>query len=134
MQKVQEVKEVKSPYFSPRRLRSKKLPVKIEYDNDQEKTEKNSGCTTGAMKVPGPSPPKKVKKEKEITSNVNKESDEVIAKWEPLKWRETLDNLRQMRKETEAPVDTMGCHKCSDETSDEKVVSDFSHVEYYLIL
>ncbi|XP_058061599.1 endonuclease III-like protein 1 [Anopheles bellator] len=30
-------------------------------------------------------------------------------KWEPVNWRQTLENIRQMRRDTPAPVDTMGC-------------------------
>lgn len=42
------------------------------------------------------------------------------AKWEPNNWRKLLANIREMRKERNAPVDTMGCDKCYDEHSDEK--------------
>lgn len=41
-------------------------------------------------------------------------------KWEPKHWQRTLENIRQMRKQQLAPVDTMGCHKCSDNDADEK--------------
>lgn len=47
-------------------------------------------------------------------------SDEKQAKWEPKNWRQLLANIREMRKERNAPVDTMGCEKCPDEYSDEK--------------
>ncbi|XP_052869626.1 endonuclease III-like protein 1 [Anopheles cruzii] len=30
-------------------------------------------------------------------------------KWEPVDWRQMLENIRQMRRDTPAPVDTMGC-------------------------
>lgn len=42
-------------------------------------------------------------------------------KWEPKDWEKTLENLRIMRLDRSAPVDTMGCHKCSDKNADEKV-------------
>jgi len=38
-------------------------------------------------------------------------------KWEPKNWREVLNNVREMRKERDAPVDTMGCDKCADESA-----------------
>ncbi|TMW44036.1 hypothetical protein DOY81_010885 [Sarcophaga bullata] len=40
--------------------------------------------------------------------------------WEPLNWKLILENIRQMRSDDNAPVDTMGCHKCADENADEK--------------
>lgn len=40
---------------------------------------------------------------------------------EPPFWRQTLDNLRQMRSKFDAPVDSMGCDKCADEKSSPEV-------------
>ena len=34
--------------------------------------------------------------------------------WEPASWREQLENIREMRKNKDAPVDTMGCTKICD--------------------
>lgn len=42
-------------------------------------------------------------------------------KWEPANWRQMLENIRFMRQGRNAPVDTMGCHKCGDDATDEKV-------------
>jgi len=41
-------------------------------------------------------------------------------KWEPKNWIQTLENIKKMRKDQTAPVDTMGCHKCHDDKADEK--------------
>lgn len=38
-------------------------------------------------------------------------------KWEPKNWHEVLNNIREMRKQRDAPVDTMGCDKCADESA-----------------
>lgn len=38
-------------------------------------------------------------------------------KWEPNNWIEVLNNIREMRKSGDAPVDTMGCDKCMEETA-----------------
>lgn len=46
------------------------------------------------------------------------------SKWMPNNWEETLENMRTMRSDRAAPVDTMGCHKCADPEADEKVNSD----------
>lgn len=42
--------------------------------------------------------------------------------WEPENWKQVLANVRKMRQETEAPVDTMGCDKCPDHSLPDKVV------------
>ncbi|KAL3274412.1 hypothetical protein HHI36_015804 [Cryptolaemus montrouzieri] len=39
----------------------------------------------------------------------------------PLRWEEVLNNLREMRKNFDAPVDTMGCDKCHDDTASPEV-------------
>lgn len=41
--------------------------------------------------------------------------------WQPKNWEQMLKNIQEMRKDRSAPVDTMGCHKCSDDNADEKV-------------
>lgn len=35
-----------------------------------------------------------------------------------------LNNLREMRSKFDAPVDSMGCHKCYDETASPKVIKN----------
>lgn len=44
-------------------------------------------------------------------------------KWEPENWHQILENIRYMRQGRDAPVDTMGCHKCGDDAPDEKVIN-----------
>ncbi|XP_039753951.1 endonuclease III homolog [Pararge aegeria] len=41
--------------------------------------------------------------------------------WEPPNWKEFLVNLRNMRSNNDAPVDSMGCHMCMDEDASPKV-------------
>lgn len=65
--------------------------------------------------------PKKIKIELPDIEDADLMLETKIEKWEPANWKRTLDNIRQMRQSQSAPVDTMGCHKCSDETADEKV-------------
>ncbi|XP_041363106.1 endonuclease III-like protein 1 isoform X2 [Gigantopelta aegis] len=46
--------------------------------------------------------------------------DDFVSKrvcWEPLNWRQQLKNIREMRRERDAPVDTMGCDVISDHTA-----------------
>lgn len=48
-------------------------------------------------------------------------TDSKQSKWEPKHFKEMLDNIRKMRMERQAPVDTMGCHKCADVNTDPKI-------------
>lgn len=57
--------------------------------------------------------PSKVKKEE----NVMQSED-----GKPLHWEAVLNNLREMRKNRDAPVDSMGCHKCPDESESPEVI------------
>ncbi|XP_049799165.1 endonuclease III-like protein 1 isoform X2 [Schistocerca nitens] len=43
-------------------------------------------------------------------------------KWEPQNWQQILTNIREMRKNRDAPVDDMGCDKCMDEEADPEVM------------
>lgn len=42
--------------------------------------------------------------------------------WVPENWKEVLGNVRKMRQNIEAPVDTMGCDKCADQSVPQKLV------------
>ncbi|XP_065290673.2 endonuclease III-like protein 1 isoform X3 [Dermacentor albipictus] len=42
--------------------------------------------------------------------------------WVPKNWEEVLANVRKMRQAIEAPVDTMGCDKCVDQSVPQKLV------------
>nr|CAD7441683.1 unnamed protein product [Timema bartmani] len=41
-------------------------------------------------------------------------------RWEPRDWVQVADNIREMRKGCDAPVDDMGCDKCMDEDAPPK--------------
>lgn len=47
------------------------------------------------------------------------------SKWEPPNWLGMLNNIREMRKTMDAPVDTMGCHKCQDDNAPAEVWFSF---------
>lgn len=47
--------------------------------------------------------------------------EECAVAWTPTNWEKILTNIREMRKHRDAPVDTMGCHKCSEVNADAKV-------------
>lgn len=42
--------------------------------------------------------------------------------WFPPNWEEVLSNIREMRSMGGAPVDDMGCDKCSDESAPPHVI------------
>jgi hypothetical protein len=52
---------------------------------------------------------------------VVKSEDEPGIKWQPGNWRQVYENIREMRKNFNAPVDDMGCEQCADITADAKV-------------
>jgi endonuclease-3 len=65
--------------------------------------------------------------QKEGTSFSNSKAREIEnskSKWEPKNWREVVSNIREMRKQRDAPVDTMGCDKCADESAPPEVNVD----------
>nr|XP_015215439.1 PREDICTED: endonuclease III-like protein 1 [Lepisosteus oculatus] len=43
-------------------------------------------------------------------------------RWEPAGWQKQLDNIREMRKGKDAPVDLMGAEKCFDDQASPKVM------------
>ncbi|XP_073414503.1 endonuclease III-like protein 1 isoform X2 [Dendrobates tinctorius] len=43
-------------------------------------------------------------------------------RWEPKSWREELENIRQMRRARDAPVDQMGAEKCFDQNAEPQVM------------
>ncbi|XP_067912640.1 endonuclease III-like protein 1 [Heterodontus francisci] len=49
-------------------------------------------------------------------------ADETSSKWEPKAWREQLNNIREMRKGRDAPVDHMGAEQCFDRTAAPEVM------------
>lgn len=53
--------------------------------------------------------------------NIKTEELEKKNKLEPPSWSLVLDNIREMRKGREAPVDNMGCDKCMDESAPPQV-------------
>lgn len=90
----------KSP-VSKAPVKSQRNHVKVEYDSDN------------SISI-------------DVKSEVKSESDNKKLKTEPPNWQEVLQNLREMRKNSDAPVDSMGCDKCMDENAPAEVFT------YYL--
>lgn len=89
-------------------------PIKLENNSEEVKVEPN--LEKFAFEPAKLSKrPLKVKKEEDDGPPEKKQ-----LKWEPLLWRETMANIREMRLKFPAPVDTMGCEKCADDNVDDK--------------
>jgi hypothetical protein len=56
-----------------------------------------------------------------VASSEAREIENNKSKWEPKNWHEVLNNIREMRKQRDAPVDTMGCDKCADRSAPPEV-------------
>ncbi|XP_050824728.1 endonuclease III-like protein 1 isoform X1 [Gopherus flavomarginatus] len=50
------------------------------------------------------------------------ETDSKRLKWEPGNWRQQLENIREMRRNKDAPVDQMGAEKCFDSSAPPEVM------------
>lgn len=61
----------------------------------------------------------KIEYDKVSPSKINTKGEE---SGKPLHWETVLNNLREMRKNRDAPVDSMGCHRCVDESDSPQVV------------
>lgn len=113
--------------------------VKVEYDENQMPVEAPNHKPIGSTMKNESNEDEKATKQAKKRKSTDKKTEvnmqntklqaetseastsvEKQAKWEPSNWRQLLANIREMRKERNAPVDTMGCDKCYDEHSDEK--------------
>lgn len=57
----------------------------------------------------------------EYFQNVEDEREVKQKRWEPQLWKTQYENILTMRKDYNAPVDTMGCDKISDEKAEPNV-------------
>lgn len=58
----------------------------------------------------------------EYSDGPRREVGQTTTSWVPENWKEVLENVRKMRQAVEAPVDTMGCDKCPDQSVPQKLV------------
>ena len=66
------------------------------------------------------------------TNKVKREkSEEDATKWEPENWRELLQNIKAMREDENAPVDSQGCERTADETETPEVMNYFCSCNCY---
>ena len=108
------------------------MHIKIEYDKDIKteheeiheehesavqilgvsKEEAEDAKSTTVKRKGKAVPVIKVKKEK---------SEKNVSNWEPENWKELLQNIKAMRKDESAPVDSQGCERTADETETAEV-------------
>lgn len=91
------------------KLKSSKKKEAVEATSDSIKTEvDNSNNTKSVVKR------EHIKIEPDETSPSKKTRNHLTP---PENWEKVLKNLREMRKNLDAPVDMMGCQKCHDENA-----------------
>ncbi|CAI9725703.1 III 1 [Octopus vulgaris] len=88
------------------RVRKQRSKITIKY-------EKNDGFENNNTDVETVSPYFATKKHEQT----DLERENKRSKWEPEGWLLVLNNIREMRKHQDAPVDSMGCDTISDRTS-----------------
>lgn len=127
----QETIDAIEAFASTSKLKHKVPAVKINVKKETTDTvnKKEKVEVIDKAKSPKSKPKRKVSfKDEEIkkeTANaIPLNDDETVTdgKWQPKNWKQMIENIREMRKKRSAPVDTMGCHKCSDENASEKVM------------
>lgn len=114
-------------YFSPVQTRKQRqvntlpksnLPAKKARQDEVSKTSKIKIGTATIIKCEVVPPNETLLELKvEEAAAVNTEQDFPNANW-----LQHLENIRLMRCEKPAPVDTLGCHQCADQNANEKVV------------
>ncbi|KAF3421785.1 hypothetical protein E2986_09912 [Frieseomelitta varia] len=120
--------------------KKKRAPVKIEYDETKNPTNSEStkikveDLEHGIAKKQRKSVKVKCEEMKDIIDSKNKEAQDIDPqngtakieinkenKWMPPNWETVLENVKEMRKHKTAPVDEMGCHKCTDPKATAKI-------------
>lgn len=74
--------------------------LQIVYENDQRPA--TEGGSVAVPQIPSPAKLKAASAAKKCKG------------FEPANWQQVLENIREMRKKRDAPVDSMGCEKCFD--------------------
>ena len=105
--------------------------VKIEYEEEINIKKEANEITDYSAKIKeelkeGKTSPMKRKGKTPQTRKVKKEKPEDCeTKWEPQNWKELLRNIKIMRQDENAPVDSQGCERTADETETPEVIKQF---------
>eukprot|EP00112_Aurelia_sp_Birch-Aquarium-sp1_P005925 Seg1666.17 transcript_id=Seg1666.17/GoldUCD/mRNA.D3Y31 product="Endonuclease III-like protein 1" protein_id=Seg1666.17/GoldUCD/D3Y31 len=99
-----------SQRVEPKRNFTKTEPMKIEYEEAAkfkeekfEADEKISNSKISPSKRKGKSP-----------NNTRIKKEKIDESWEPENWKKLLKNIKIMRQEEDAPVDSQGCERTAD--------------------
>ncbi|XP_044005403.1 endonuclease III-like protein 1, partial [Aphidius gifuensis] len=65
--------------------------------------------------------PIKIKYDEDIVDDDDDDDKTTDNKWEPNNWKETYELIKEMRKNNTAPVDEMGCDKCSEKDASPEI-------------
>lgn len=113
-----------SPYFADERKSTvktgakKRSPIKIEYDAEDDKVNVKSTDVTSDVEVKNENVKEsltlKIVKNENVEQLVDSKNIKDEKRWMPPNWEIILENVKEMRKHKTAPVDDMGCHKCTD--------------------
>ncbi|XP_022830598.1 endonuclease III-like protein 1 [Spodoptera litura] len=93
-------------------IKTENIKIKIEAPEPQEVALSPNKIDLSQFKFQK-KPHVKIEYEKDSPEKAEKE--EAKGLWEPPHWKEFLVNLRNMRSNNDAPVDTMGCHLSGDQ-------------------
>ncbi|GAB1598292.1 endonuclease III-like protein 1 [Argonauta hians] len=107
---VTDVKTEDAKYTEVKLAKKQRPKIEIKYENDDEFGVNNTNVPTVSPYFAT------IKQEPVDVSEENKRK-----KWEPEGWMLVLNNIREMRKHQDAPVDSMGCDTISDRTSKPEV-------------
>lgn len=102
-------------------VRVKVEPKCVENSAHDLKKEQPNNISIG-KKRKGKQEKTEIKYETETSVDVKKD------KWEPTNWRQQLKNMYEMRKNRDAPVDSMGCDVISDVTAKPEVCLQQSEI------
>jgi len=110
-----------SEYFGPAtRLRSKE-DKSLTDEKPSIKLELASGRASDDSLARKISKRMNFTSQQKSTTNIKSKKAKLEIQWEPANWKDQFENIRLMRKDKDAPVDTMGCERCTKEGYTEKV-------------
>lgn len=87
---------------------SRRKHVKIEYETGDKSKEKGKKRASDDQ----------TKRKKAKPNDVNSD-------WIPERWKDQLNNIKTMRKDKDAPVDSMGCERTADMTASPEVLDNY---------
>ncbi|XP_077286024.1 nth-like DNA glycosylase 1 [Arctopsyche grandis] len=104
---------------SSRSAVKRNVSKKNEPSNLKDELETNSKVKAEVANSPPRSKRRHVRLEydKDDEKDMKTVKEENKSDWYPENWRDVLSNIREMRSLGGAPVDDMGCDKCSDESA-----------------